>query len=250
MVSLNLCTDELLLRLAPRDQIASVTWLGKDSRRSTVAALAADVPANRGLAEEIVTLKPDLVLAGAHDARPAVAFLKSHGTEVLDLAIPQNLAEVRDQIRGVASALGRGSAGEDIIARMDAKLAETVPRSSARPRAVMLGPNGFATSYSPLMNEVFARAGLDNLAAEPGTPERTHIPIEHVLMAGVDIVVIEDAERGPALAQELMRHPAIAALREQATVVELPSRLWACAGPQLSDAVEILAKARAEHRAK
>ena len=250
MVSLNLCTDELLLRLAPRDQIASVTWLGKDNRRSGVAALAKDVLANRGLAEEIVTLKPDLVLAGAHDARPAVTFLKRHGTHVLDLAIPQNLSEVRDQIRDVASALGRSDTGEDIIARMDAKLAAAAPPSSARPRAIMLGPNGFATGYSPLMNEVFARAGLDNLAGELGAPERTHIPVERVLLADVDIVVTEDAERGPALAQEMMRHPAIAALREQAIVVELPSRLWTCAGPQLADAVEILARARAEHGAK
>ena len=92
--------------------------------------------------------------------------------------------------------------------------------------------------------------GAAGLYALLGTPDRASIPIERVLLAGVDILVVEDAERGPALAQELLRHPAIASLRKRATIAELPARLWTCAGPQLADAIETLAKARAEHERK
>jgi iron complex transport system substrate-binding protein len=245
VVSLNLCTDELLLRLAPREHIASITWLGKDARRSTVAARAAGIPANRGLAEEVIGLNPDLVLANAYSARPAIDFLKRQGIGVRDLAIPESFADMREQILGLADALGEREQGESLIADMDARLAAHTPVSADRPKAVMLGPNGFATSYSPLLNEVFALAGLDNLAAGLGTPDRAGIPIERVLLAGVDILVIEESGRGPALADELLRHPAIVNLKKRVTVVELPSRFWTCAGPQLADAVDVLAKARA-----
>src|SRR5215813_14877630 len=69
IVSMNLCTDELVLRLADRGNISSVTWQARDRDNSNVADLARDVPINHGLAEEILPLNPDLVLAGIYTAR-------------------------------------------------------------------------------------------------------------------------------------------------------------------------------------
>ena len=56
IVSLNMCVDELVLRLAEPQNIASVTWLSRDPKNSNVAALAARIPVNHGLAEEIIPL--------------------------------------------------------------------------------------------------------------------------------------------------------------------------------------------------
>jgi iron complex transport system substrate-binding protein len=235
------------VRLAPREHIASITWLGKDPRHSTIAAVARDIPANRGTAEEAVRLEPDLVLANAHAARLAADFLKRRNTSVLDPGSPKSLPEVRAQIRRVAAAVGEPGRGEALIAGMDARIANATPGTTSRPSAIMLGPNGFATAYSPLLDEAFARAGLDNLAARLGGSGLAAIPIEKVVRSGVDILVVEETEDSPALAGELMRHPALAILRQRATIVEVPSRLWTCAGPQLADAVEILARARAAH---
>ena len=50
IVSLNLCTDELVLRLADRRNIASVTYLAETSSVSNVADLARQIPINHGLA--------------------------------------------------------------------------------------------------------------------------------------------------------------------------------------------------------
>ena len=52
IVSLNMCVDELILRLAQPQNIASVTWLSRDPKNSNVAELGAGVPFNHGLAEE------------------------------------------------------------------------------------------------------------------------------------------------------------------------------------------------------
>jgi iron complex transport system substrate-binding protein len=71
VVSINMCTDELLLRLADRDRIASVTWLSRDGRNANMAEVAATIPANHGLAEEVVSYHPDLVLAGVYTKGPS-----------------------------------------------------------------------------------------------------------------------------------------------------------------------------------
>src|SRR4029453_1275136 len=66
VVSLNLCVDELLLRLADPRNLASATWLARDPANSNVAELAQSIPVNHGLVEEIIPLNPDLVIAGIY----------------------------------------------------------------------------------------------------------------------------------------------------------------------------------------
>ncbi len=98
IVSLNLCADELVLRLAAPGTVKSVTWLARDPALSNVAALAHTVPVNRGLAEDVVPLAPDLVIAGAYTTRTAVALLRRLKIPVLELDVPRNVDEALAQI--------------------------------------------------------------------------------------------------------------------------------------------------------
>jgi iron complex transport system substrate-binding protein len=98
IVSLNMCTDELVLRLADLEAIASVTWLSQDPRNANMAQLARAIPANHGLVEQVLALKPDLVVAGAYTTRSTVGLLKRVGAPLREFGVPRNLAEVRAQV--------------------------------------------------------------------------------------------------------------------------------------------------------
>lgn len=222
-----------------------MTWLAVDDHSSTVADLAQGLATNQGLAEEVIGLDPDLVLAGMYTARGAVDFLKRHGRPVIDLAVPESFDAARAQILEIAAAARAQERGDEIVSEMDRKLAIPPAAAGRKPRAMMLGPNGFATSYGPLVDEMMARAGLINIAAELGGHGRSSIPLEQAILADLDMLIVDSGERtGPALAQEVLSHPAIRALERDVKVVALPSNLWTCAGPQLADAVTVLAAAR------
>lgn len=246
IVSLNLCADQIIARLVPKERIASVTFLAAEPHSSTVSDLVKGVSTNQGLAEEVAGLDPDLVLAGRYTARGAVGFLERHGSSVVDLDVSESFAETRTQILDIAKAAGVEERGVALVDEMDRKLAENVDTVAARkPRAMMLGPNGFATSYGPLVDEMLSRAGLINIAAELGAEGRASIPLEAAILGKLDMLIVDSGERtGPALAQEVLAHPAVRALKHGVLVVELPSNLWTCAGPQLTDAVALLADAR------
>ena len=81
IVSLNLCTDQLVLALADRAAVRSVTWLARDPQNSVMAAAASEVLVNHGLAEEIIPFAPDLVVAGIYTARTTVALLKRFASQ-------------------------------------------------------------------------------------------------------------------------------------------------------------------------
>lgn len=116
IVSINMCTDELLLRLADRDRIASVTWLSQDRRNANMAEVAATIPANHGLAEEVISYDPDLVLPGIYTTRTTVQLLKGIGLKIVELGVPNTLDGVRQQIRDVAAVVGENARREAMVA--------------------------------------------------------------------------------------------------------------------------------------
>lgn len=248
IVSLNLCADELLLRLVEPQRIASVTWLAHDPRASTVAAQAAAIPANRGLADEIIPLRPDLVVAGKYTTRTAAGLLQRLNAPLVELDVPQTPDEVAAQIRTLAQAVGEPERGEAVIAAMTARLDAlgSVP-ADRRPTAVVLRPNGLTAGTGSLADALMARAGLDNLAARLPLAGHGALPLEVILLGGADLLIVDSApDAPPSLAQAVLHHPAVAALAERVRTVSLPARLWTCAGPQNAEAAALLAAAAQE----
>jgi iron complex transport system substrate-binding protein len=242
IVSVNLCTDELVLRLADHKNIASVTWLAATSSASNVADLAMQIPVNHGLAEEVIPLDPDLVVAGIYTARAAVALLKRTGIPVLDLDVPRSLSEIRAQYRQVGQALGEEERAERVIAEMDSRLAAIpVNLTSPRPRAMVFNPNGYTIGKGTLTDEIITRAGMENLSATLGIDKYSQISLETVVTNAVDVLIVSAYRDGPpAMATEVLRHPVLAKIADRTRIAVVPSRLWACAGPGNIDAIALL----------
>jgi iron complex transport system substrate-binding protein len=252
VVSLNLCADELALRLADPGVVKSVTWLSQDSRSANMAAMAAALPANDGHAEEALAYHPDLVLVGPFADPASIALLKEVGAPVVEVGAPQTLDGVRRQIRDLAATLGEPRRGEALIADMEARLASVaVDPSQPRLKAVVLRPNGFTVGPGSLVDEILTRAGLDNLAARHDIAADQQVPLEVVALLGADVLILDrDKQSAPSLADAALDHPAIAALARRMTIVSLPSRLWTCGGPEIVEAVERLAAAAKAARAR
>jgi iron complex transport system substrate-binding protein len=246
IVSLNLCADELVLRLGAPGTVKSVTWLARDAMLSNVATLARTVPVNRGLAEDVVPLAPDLVIAGAYTTRTAVALLRRLNIEVLELGVPTSVDEALEQIRAVAAALGTPENGVQLTTEIRDGLAGLpVSREQlAQPIAALYQPNGFTIGKGSLVNDLLIRAGLRNLAVERRIDNYGALPLEWLLLAQPDLLVVNAAEdRGPALAYEVLRHPALVQRYRGDRVVGVPSAWWSCPGPRLVDAVQRLRQA-------
>jgi len=241
IVSLNLCTDDLVLRLARPEHITSVTWLSHDPRNSNVFELARRVGKNHGLAEEIIPLDPDLVIAGTFSTRTAVALLKRTPIRVVELGIPNSFADIRRQIETVAKLIDETARGELLIRDMDARLA-AIPRASGpRPRAMVFNPNGATVGRDTLVGEIMGLAGLDNVAAELGIDNYGTVPLEHVVQSNVDVLIVSASRDGPpSLATEILQHPVLAKISSRLKIVSMPARLWNCGGPAAAGAVEFL----------
>jgi iron complex transport system substrate-binding protein len=246
LVSLNLCTDQLLLTLAPRDHIAGLSFLAVDRSLSAQAEAAAGLPLLQGQAEEVLTLQPDLVLAGMFTARPTVALLQARGIRVMQVGLADDFDAIRQQIRTVAAAIGQIDRGEAVIAEMDATLAAARPTSDVvRPRALTLAPGAFTAGAGTLTDAAMRAAGLENYAAAKGLKGYGYLSLEQIAADPPDLLLVDGTEgKSPSLNGQLLAHPALARAIPAGRRPAVPGWMWTCGGPFTAGAVQLLAAAR------
>lgn len=247
VVSLNLCTDELLLLLAGRERIAAVSDLAGDPLYSPARELARGLPQTHGSAEEVLRLDPDLVLASRFSPPFTLELLRDAGIPVVQIGQPNSLDESRLNLRAVAAALNLQAEGEALLARFEARLEAAAAKARTLPgkRGLVLQARGYTHGAGSLIGEILALAGIDNIAAELGYTGWAQIPLETLLRQQPEVIVIESqGAEDRSLATQLLRHPALDSL--QAEIVRVPERYWACGSPFLAGALERIVAALAE----
>lgn len=199
---------------------------------------------NTGTAEEIVALRPDLVLAGFKSARTTVAALRSLGYRVVEIAFATDFIAIRSQIRRIARIVGRPKRGEMLIAAMDRRLkfaATDIPDN--RPLAAIYQPMGFTSGRGSLEHTLLAAAGFENLAVRLKMGALGHLPLETLVTAKPDLLVNWlGNDPSPSLSRAGYAHPALAGGSWK--VASLPNKFWACGTWYSALAVERLAAVR------
>jgi iron complex transport system substrate-binding protein len=250
IVSLNICTDQLLLLLAGRERIASLTWLSADPEESPIADQAVGILLNHGQAEEIIPLHPDLIIAGTYTARFTVDLLRERGYRVELIEPVMNLQQLRISVMRVAELLGTKQRGEQLLARFDKTLATFLPASDNQsalnwPSALIYAGKGFAAGVNSLENDLLTVAGLRNHAIEFGLNYSGYVDLETLLTHPPDVLVISRYHIGSAsLATRFLQHPALRHGLASQISVELPGQLLSCTPDALLEAVRRLHRAR------
>lgn len=246
IVSLNLCTDQILLQLVPRERIAALGWLSQNPQSAALHREASGLRTVRGHAEEVLALQPDLVLAGTGTARHTTRLLREFGIPVLALPGAESFAQVREQIRAVASAVGEVAQGEAVIAAMDLRARELAAGPAPRQgTATPYWAGGRSAGARTLYDDILRAGSHLNGAAQAGLRGYGALPLERLVAQAPDVLLTNDYKRGVATqGNRLLRHPALAGLG--ARELTLPSRLTICGGPWNLAAAALLAQHAAQ----
>ena len=228
IVSVNLCTDALLLTLAPKQHIVAVSQYASDDQRSPFAELAKDVPGVRAQAEAILALKPDLVIAGQFGARETIKQLQRLNIPVEKFAPAQNFAELEAQILRLGNLLDEPERAGALVAQIQ-QLANTLPPVASNIRGAMYFGSGVSPGRNTMEGHILELAGIENIAATPLRKGITPFPLEEFIVAKPEVLVLTDYHQNtPTRAQGFSHHPLLRRM-QQRTVV-LPAQLLTCAG--------------------
>ena len=247
IVSLDLCTDQLLIELAPRARIAAVTHLAADASVSAIPEKARGIPITHGAAEQVLSYDPDLILAGPYGVAATIGLLRRLERNIVVVPLAQDLDGVRTAVRTVAQAIGAVARGEAMLADFDRRLAIAAPAlpAMARPSALLYQLGGVVSGPNSLADAALAAAGYRNKARDYPLAPNGRVPLELLVAAPPDLLLL--ASRGDeyaTAAADNLRHPALARLRRERASLELPWQLWLCGTPHIAEAIEKLASAR------
>ena len=244
IVSLNQCLDAILVELVPTERIAAISHYSRDPVRSPIATLAQRLPITYESAEEIVALRPDLVLASRHSAIPTRNALRRVGIhyELFDVAF--SVKESLAQIRRIAALVDSAAAGEALVARIERAIeAARLPQGAPRLTATVYGSGGNTAGANTVTNDLMQTVGLENLAARFGLKTHQPMQLELLLAAPPDLLLVAEIP-GEAGRQDarIVQHRALRKLASKRW--DFPMRFMYCSGPTIVEEVAALARAR------
>ena len=233
IVSLNLCTDQLLMLLADPDQIASLSKIVDDPNVSFLAEKSAEFKKNRGDAEEIFMNSPDLVVAGVYTEKATVQILQSLGVRVEIFPIEQNFDDIVKNIKKMGQLVGHSGRAKRMIDDFNIRLEELRSGITERPRAAIYSANGYTTGAETMAGRILSAAGFKNITEEIGLSYGGVLPLETLVIMQPDIIVSGEPYPGYSRSEEILQHPALRLLK---TVTQTDAK-WVCGTPAVLDAI-------------
>lgn len=232
IVSLNPCLDAILVEVAQPGQVLALSHYSRDPGSSSIAqGIAARYGVTGGTAEEVIALKPDLVLASIYLPQPTRTALTRAGLKVETFGSPTSIAESVDQVREVAALAGQGAAGEALAAKIAAPSPSPLPPVSA----LLWQPGEIVAGEATLIAELMRDEGFTSHAEANGLGQADRVSLEWVIKHRPTVLLVAGDSQG-------QRHPLIKGAWKRMLIADFDPALLYCGGPTIP-------KARARLRA-
>ncbi len=245
VASIDYCADQYILKLADRDQILAVSF-GADDDYSYMQDAAQGLARVRDAAEDVLALKPDLVVRNWGGGPRALAYYGRLGIPVVNVDFVSDFDGIRSNILKIANALGQPERGAAVAQAFDdrrRRIATALAAMKTAPRpALYVTPSSVTSGSGTMVHEILTAAGLDNLGARNGKTSWYALPLEVLLQTPPDFIAASFFNVGTTRVDNwsLARHPVMQRLLERAQTVYLPGKLMACPAWYVMDAVEAL----------
>lgn len=226
IVSLDLCTDWMLLKYADRSQVRAYSSL---LYRYQADWVPKGLPTHDGSLENILELDPELLITGEYNAILLRKRLAQLGKKVEILPLPNGLDSIRDYqqqfLSIVASDVRINDAWDKVYPTKNKAL-------------LLLGANGIGTGRDTLEHDMLIRAGWSNYIRQSGY---VNLQMEQVVADPPD-AIYWSAPLSNSLANLFVRHPVIERIMAQSNTPRDENWRWQCPGPWNFELIEELSQ--------
>ena len=242
IVSMNVCSDQLLIPLADPEQILGLSRFSRDMWASFFADDARHYPMLSGAAEDVLVVKPDIVVASLFDKRSTRELLKANGLHLAEFSVPRNLDEVKAQIRQMGEIVQHTDRATAEIAQLDAAIARArATVTDKHYRVLLLSRRGFVSGSDSLLSSLLSETGLFNAAGDLGVGSGGFASLEAIVNAKPDFIMVSDGgDRAEDDGAAFLLHPALERFYPPQKRIVIPERLTVCGGVMLADALDQL----------
>jgi iron complex transport system substrate-binding protein len=241
IVSLDYCADQFVLALADHDQIAALSR-GSQRDDSYFRARARGIRQTRGTLEEVLALRPDLIVrnwGGPWDVEQVYARFR---VPVLQVGDTPNFTTARADLLDAAQTIGHSERGEVIARDLDARLSRLSTANTERSPVIYLSAAGAVAGSGTMMDAIITAAGGRNIRTEASW---TVLPLERLVETPPALVALGffGTGREQVNAWSPSHHPALRRALDRARTVRLAPATISCEAWYAVEAAEQIAAA-------
>ena len=243
VISLDYCADQYVLNLVDRDDILALSPNATEEI-SYFREIANGIPTVRPVAENIIALKPDIVVRSYGGGAHITNILQRSGVEVIQIGWISDLNgsgnnSVIGETKRIAAKLGMEAFGSQITEGYLRNL-QAIKEPLKIHNALYLTPSGYTSGKGSIIHEMMTIAGLENFERRQGW--RT-LPLERLVYEKPDILVTSFFEVIDVHNENWssVRHPLVQNLLKERQQIAIESSLVSCGGWWIIDAVQKLA---------
>ena len=255
IVSYSISTDEILMALVEPERIAALSRLVDDPGVSSIVKEAKQIP-NRvqgQSVEGVLNFKPDLVIIPDFHPPEMLQSARELGLKVYIYKTPSNVEGVKRSIRQLAALTGEKEKGEEVIAKMDAKINKvqqriaTIPKDK-RKRVIQLRSEGAFYAPDNSFGDVCRYAGVSDTTLELHYPSAMEITQEKIVELNPDIIFVLDWDYDGKHEifdeqQKIMNNPSYQGMKavQEGKVYRISGALVLTVSQYIADAIEEVA---------
>lgn len=240
ILSMNQCSDLLLLQLVPKHRIAAVTYLARAGADALFPGAERGIAVNYGTPEDIIRYRPDLILAGEFSTPVTRRLAREVGAPIVEVKGASTFDDIRAAVRQVGAAVGEPARAEALVRRMDAQLADLAAKPRRAVRVVAWDGGDSVPGRDTLPNRIIEAAGAVNIAAGPGRTYTTY-DVERLLVAAPE-ALISGGDARPLRQQDEARHRVLRRVYAGRRIT-YADVTWTCGLPQSVDSAVALRRA-------
>ncbi len=226
IVSLNPCLDAILVELAGPEQVRALSHYSRDPGSSSIPqGIAARYGVTGGTAEEVIALKPDLVLASIYLPQPTKSALTRAGLKVETFGSPTSIAESVEQVREVARLAGHAAAGEALATSIGEAPVQSLPPVSA----LLWQPGEIVAGEATLIAELLRQEGFSSHAEASGLGQADRVSLEWIIKHRPAVLLVAGDSEG-------QRHPLLKGAWKRMLIADFDPSLIYCGGPTIPKA--------------
>ncbi|MEC7583365.1 MAG: ABC transporter substrate-binding protein [Planctomycetota bacterium] len=244
IVAASVSSAEILLGLVPHQRIAAVHYLVADPVFSTVANEVGGIKTIGASPEQILSVRPDLVLTDEYTSAVTQRLLGTIGVPLLRIDAPRNFDDVARNLELVGARVGGEAQANAQASRLRARIQELGDERATVSSWRIMNLNGDLDTYGrdSLFDAAVNLAGARNIPADRGADAYLKLDIETVMAWRPDALVVASEPTWIESDPVLSLLPCV----QRKRYIRVSSALLSC---QSSRAVELAARIQEQLRA-
>ncbi len=241
VAGLDFCADQYVLAFADR---ADIVALSPDatSPNSFYRMRADGLPVVRGGAEEILMLRPDVLVRSYRGSASMDARFDRVGITAYMPPYALSFEANLQNFASVATLLGHEAEGKAFMADYMARYRALQSAAPIPLKAVYMTPSGYTAGRGSSVDDIIRLAGLEPIAEDFGLNGWGVLPLEQLVMTPPDIVIGSFFEEGAVHVSNWSsgRHTVFRDLVKDVPSIMVPSGMMSCGGAFTVDAAEYI----------